>query len=104
MTKQKFQSVNAKTDNQKDYIRTIIENDVIFCTGPSGSGKSFISCGIAAEHLYYEKISNIIVTRPLVSSGKSIGHLPGELSEKIDPYMVKNLVIYTKGALLNFSL
>ncbi len=41
----------AKTENQKDYIRSIIENDIIFCTGPSGTGKSFIAAGVAAEHL-----------------------------------------------------
>jgi phosphate starvation-inducible PhoH-like protein len=77
----------AKTENQKDYIRSIIENDIIFCTGPSGTGKSFIAAGVAAEHLLKDKIENIIVTRPLVCTGKDIGSLPGELGEKIKPYL-----------------
>ena len=78
--------LEAKTDNQKDYIRTIIENDVIFCSGPSGSGKSFVASGVASEHLHAKKIEKIIVTRPLVCAGKDVGSLPGELFEKIAPY------------------
>lgn len=77
----------AKTENQKTYIRSIIENDITFCTGPSGTGKSFIVAGIASEHLLKDKIDNIIVTRPLVCTGKDIGSLPGELNEKIKPYL-----------------
>lgn len=77
----------AKTENQKDYIRSIIDNHIIFCTGPSGTGKSFIAAGIAAEHLQKDKIESIIVTRPLVCTGKDIGSLPGELNEKIKPYL-----------------
>jgi phosphate starvation-inducible PhoH-like protein len=77
----------AKTENQKEYIRSIIENDITFCTGPSGTGKSFIAAGMAAEHLLKDKIDTIIVTRPLVCTGKDIGSLPGELNEKIKPYL-----------------
>lgn len=77
----------AKTENQKTYIRSIIENDVTFCTGPSGTGKSFIVAGVASEHLLRDKIETIIVTRPLVCTGKDIGSLPGELNEKIKPYL-----------------
>jgi phosphate starvation-inducible PhoH-like protein len=77
----------AKTENQKKYIRSIIENDITFCIGPSGTGKSFIAAGIASEHLESDKIETIIVTRPLVCTGKDIGSLPGELNEKIKPYL-----------------
>lgn len=77
----------AKTENQKHYIRSIIENDVIFCTGPSGTGKSFIVAGIAAEHIEKDLIENIVVTRPLICTGKDIGSLPGEINEKIKPYL-----------------
>ncbi len=77
----------AKTENQKEYIRSIIENDITFCTGPSGTGKSFIAAGIASEHLLKDKIETIIVTRPLICTGKDIGSLPGELNEKIKPYL-----------------
>jgi phosphate starvation-inducible PhoH-like protein len=79
--------LTAKTENQKDYIRSIIENDIIFCTGPSGTGKSFIAAGVASEHLLRDKIETIIVTRPLVCTGKDIGSLPGELNDKIKPYL-----------------
>ena len=77
----------AKTENQKTYIRSIVENDITFCTGPSGTGKSFIAAGIAAEHLVKDKIETIIVTRPLICTGKDIGSLPGELNDKIKPYL-----------------
>lgn len=85
---QKVKTVEAKTPKQKDYIRSIIENDVIFCTGPSGCGKSFIASGIAAEHLHRGDIEQILVTRPLVCTGKEIGSLPGELQDKIAPYLL----------------
>lgn len=77
----------AKTENQREYIRSIVENDIVFCTGPSGTGKSFIAAGIAADHLLKDKIESIIVTRPLVCTGKDIGSLPGELGDKIKPYL-----------------
>ena len=80
--------ITAKTINQKDYIRDIVENDVVFCTGPSGSGKSYIAAGIAANHIYRDEVEQVIVTRPLVCAGKDIGSLPGELDEKIKPYLL----------------
>jgi phosphate starvation-inducible PhoH-like protein len=79
--------LEAKTNNQKEYIKLILENEIIFCTGPSGTGKSFISAGISSEHLLADKIENIVVTRPLICTGKDIGSLPGELNEKIKPYL-----------------
>jgi|TARA_B100000085_G_scaffold281397_1_gene307898 phosphate starvation-inducible PhoH-like protein len=85
---EKVKIVQGKTENQDSYIRAIIENDVIFCTGPSGSGKSFIPSGIAAQKLHSGQTENVIVTRPLVCSGKEIGSLPGELNEKIAPYLL----------------
>lgn len=79
--------INAKTRNQKDYILSIVENDITFCFGPSGSGKSFISAGISSEHLIHGKTSQIIVTRPLVCAGKNLGAVPGEVSDKVKPYL-----------------
>jgi phosphate starvation-inducible PhoH-like protein len=84
----KLEILEAQTPNQKEYIRSIIDNDIIFCSGPSGSGKSYIAAGIAAHHLHEQKIERIIVTRPLVCAGKDIGSLPGELGEKIAPYLL----------------
>jgi phosphate starvation-inducible PhoH-like protein len=86
--KSKLVPLEAKTHNQKEYIRAIIENDVIICSGPSGSGKSFIAAGVAAHKLYRGEIDNIIVTRPLVCTGKDLGSLPGEINEKIAPYLL----------------
>lgn len=79
--------LEAKTENQKTYIRSIIEDDIIFCTGPSGTGKSFIAAGVASEHIRKDKIDSIIVTRPLVCTGKDLGSLPGEINDKIKPYL-----------------
>jgi len=84
---QKLNVLEAKTENQKNYIRSIVENEITFCTGPSGTGKSFIAAGLAASWLLKDKIETIIVTRPLVCTGKDIGSLPGEISEKIKPYL-----------------
>lgn len=80
-------ALEAKTENQKKYIRSIIEDEIIFCTGPSGTGKSFIAAGVASEHIRKDKIDSIIVTRPLVCTGKDLGSLPGEINDKIKPYL-----------------
>lgn len=85
---QKVKTLEAKTENQKEYIRSIVDNDVIFCSGPSGSGKSYIAAGIAAEHLHRGDIEQVLITRPLVCTGKELGSLPGDLLEKIAPYLL----------------
>ena len=79
--------ITAKTPNQKDYIISIVGNDITFCCGPAGSGKSFVAAGIAANHLHAGQVDKVIITRPLVCVGKDIGALPGELHEKISPYL-----------------
>jgi phosphate starvation-inducible PhoH-like protein len=84
----KVKLVSSKTENQKNYIHGIVDNDIIFCSGPAGSGKSFIAAGMASQYLYQDDIEKIIITRPLVCTGKDIGSLPGELQEKINPYLV----------------
>ena len=80
--------VRPKTENQENYLRLIIENDITLCVGPSGSGKSYLAAGIAAQKLYGGDIEKIVVTRPLVCTGKDIGSLPGDLKEKIAPYLI----------------
>lgn len=80
--------LSAKTQGQKDYIRSIVENKVIFCTGPAGSGKSFCAVGIACQQLLNGEIDSIAITRPIVGLGKkSSGFLPGSLDEKMAPYI-----------------
>lgn len=77
-----------KTINQSDYVRSIIESDVIFCTGPAGTGKTAVAVGIACEHLVHGKISKIVITRPVVEAGRGIGYLPGTANEKLHPYLL----------------
>ena len=62
--------------------------DVTFCSGPAGSGKTSVSVGMACEYLIEKKVDRIIITRPVVESGRGLGHLPGTLVEKINPYLI----------------
>ena len=80
--------LKPKTDNQAEYIRSMSESDVTFCSGPAGSGKTSVSVGLACEYLLHQKVKKIIITRPVVESGKGLGYLPGTLIEKINPYLV----------------
>lgn len=84
----KVQPLEAKTKNQQTYIRSIIDNYVTICIGPAGTGKSFIAAGISAEHLHRKKIEQVIVTRPMVCAGKDIGAMPGDVNDKIKPYLM----------------
>ena len=80
--------LKAKTDNQYEYIRAIAESDITICTGPAGSGKTAVSVGLACEYLDSNKVEKIVITRPVVESGKGLGYLPGTFQEKIHPYLV----------------
>lgn len=79
--------IEAATDNQDCYVNSIENFDITFCTGPAGSGKSYIAAGLSAKYLLEGKYEQLIVSRPLVCTGKDIGSLPGELSDKIGPYL-----------------
>ena len=81
-------SLKAKTNNQENYIYEISENDVTFCVGPAGTGKTAVAVGLACDYLIDKKIEKIIVTRPVIESGKGLGFLPGTFDEKIHPYLV----------------
>lgn len=80
--------LKPRTTNQSDYIRTIVENDITFCTGPAGAGKTWIPCGLACEYLLNEKINKIIITRPTVEVGSSLGYIPGSALEKVHSFMI----------------
>ena len=80
--------LKPRTNNQKEYIRTAAENVITFCQGVAGSGKTHIAIGMALEYLLDEKISKIVITRPVVESGEKIGYLPGTAEEKIHPYLL----------------
>ena len=80
--------LKPRTDNQKEYIRTVAENIVTFCQGVAGSGKTHIAVGMALEYLLEEKVKKIVITRPVVESGEKIGYLPGTAEEKLHPYLL----------------
>ena len=80
--------LKAKTDNQAEYIRCITDASVTFCSGPAGSGKTSVAVGLACEYLLSGKVKKIVITRPVVESGRGLGHLPGTMLEKINPYLV----------------
>lgn len=85
---QRRKSLKAKTNNQQIYIDEMVDADVTFCSGPAGSGKTSVAVGLACEYLMEERVKKIIITRPVVESGRGLGHLPGTLVEKINPYLV----------------
>ena len=78
----------AKTANQQRFIDLIRENDLTFGIGPAGTGKTFLAVLMAVSYFKKGKISKIIITRPAVKAGESLGYLPGDLKEKIDPYLM----------------
>ena len=80
--------LKPRTENHFEYVRSISENTVTLCTGPAGSGKSFIATGMACQYLQEGKVQRILLTRPLVQAGKdTLGFLKGTLEDKVMPYM-----------------
>jgi phosphate starvation-inducible PhoH-like protein len=88
MAKYRRKQLKSKTENQEDYIGAMIETDIIFCSGPAGSGKTSVAVGLACQYLIEEKIEKIVITRPVVESGRGLGFLPGTFQEKIHPYLI----------------
>ncbi len=80
--------LKPRTENQKEYIRTVAESTVTFCQGLAGSGKTHIAIGMALEYLLEEKVNKIIITRPVLEAGEKIGYLPGTAEEKLHPYLL----------------
>ena len=78
----------AKTINQKKYFEALQNNEIIFGTGVAGSGKTYLAVAYALNQLKKNKIKKIIITRPVVEAGEKLGFLPGDLKEKIDPYLI----------------
>ncbi len=79
--------VAPKTANQRKYIESMQENDLTFGIGPAGTGKSFLAVALAVHTLFQKKVSRIILTRPAIEAGERLGFLPGDLQDKIDPYL-----------------
>lgn len=81
-------SIYPKTINQQIYANQILNKDLIFGVGPAGTGKTYIAVAMAADLLKTGKIRKIILTRPAVEAGEALGFLPGDLKEKVDPYLI----------------
>jgi len=79
--------IKPKTDGQKKYYKSTRENDIVFAIGPAGTGKTYLAVAIALSHLRDKKIDKLVLARPAVEAGESLGFLPGDLREKVDPYL-----------------
>ena len=75
-----------RSDGQREYIRSMRENAITFCIGPAGTGKTYLAVAMAISYLTDRKAQRIILTRPAVEAGESLGYLPGDLYEKVEPY------------------
>ena len=82
----KEKEVRPKTLGQKKFIDTVRKNDIVFVIGPAGTGKTYLAVALALSALKNKKVNRIILVRPAVEAGESLGYLPGDLLEKIDPY------------------
>jgi len=80
-------TVRARTANQKHMVASIEKNDILFAIGPAGTGKTYTAVALAVRALKNKLVKKIILTRPAVEAGESLGFLPGDLKEKIDPYL-----------------
>ncbi len=80
-------SVAPKTANQRKYLEAIAANDLVFGIGVAGTGKSFLAVAMAVDALMKKQVSRIILTRPAVEAGERLGFLPGDLQDKVDPYL-----------------
>ncbi|HPA99222.1 MAG TPA: PhoH family protein [Bacilli bacterium] len=81
-------SIYPKTLNQVDYIKAMEHNDIIFGIGPAGTGKTYLAVLYAMQALKAGRISKVVLVRPVVEAGEKLGFLPGDLKEKIDPYLI----------------
>lgn len=81
------QAVQAQTDGQMDLVQAVQSNDIVFVNGPAGTGKTFIAVALAVAHLEERQVERICLVRPAVEAGESLGFLPGDLKEKIAPYL-----------------
>ncbi|GFR34509.1 PhoH family protein [Thermobrachium celere] len=83
----KGKPVKCKTLGQKNYIDSIRKNEIVFGIGPAGTGKTYLAIAMAVKFLRDKKVSRIVLTRPAVEAGERLGFLPGDLQEKINPYL-----------------
>ncbi len=80
-------SVIARSQKQSDYINALRENDIVMALGPAGTGKSYLAVSVAISLLMEKKVERVILSRPAVEAGEKLGFLPGDMKEKVDPYL-----------------
>ena len=80
-------SVIARSEKQSDYIKALKENDIVMSLGPAGTGKSFLAVSVGVSMLLEKKVDRVILSRPAVEAGEKLGFLPGDMKEKVDPYL-----------------
>lgn len=83
----KGETIRAKTFRQRQYIKDVLSHDLTFCIGPAGTGKTFLAVVLAAQALLANECERIILTRPAVEAGEKLGFLPGDLQQKVNPYL-----------------
>lgn len=79
--------IKAKTENQRRMVSSILKNDMLFAIGPAGTGKTYTAVALAVKALKNKEVKRLILTRPAVEAGENLGFLPGDMKEKLDPYM-----------------
>ncbi|TGE14621.1 PhoH family protein [Hymenobacter elongatus] len=79
--------IKAKTPNQQKLVDAVMKNDLVFALGPAGTGKTYISVALAVRALKNKEVKKIIISRPVVEAGENLGFLPGDMKEKVDPYL-----------------
>jgi phosphate starvation-inducible PhoH-like protein len=81
-------NIFARTEKQKKYINNLVSSNIIFSLGPAGTGKTYLAVAVAVSKLVSGEVKKIILSRPAVEAGENLGFLPGDLKEKIDPYLI----------------
>ena len=84
---EKAKNVRPRSSGQSDYVRAIRGNDLVFCTGPAGSGKTYLAVAMALNALRQEQVRRIVLVRPAVEAGEKLGFLPGDMLAKVNPYL-----------------
>jgi len=79
--------IQPRTPGQSRYVQAVHANDVVFCVGPAGTGKTYLAVALAVQYLRQERVRRIVLVRPAVEAGESLGYLPGDLQAKINPYL-----------------
>jgi len=87
LLKLKKASIKPKSDHQNDYLKSIDQFDINFGVGPAGTGKTYLAVAKAVEALEKEEVSRLVLTRPAIEAGEKLGFLPGDLTQKVDPYL-----------------